>query len=59
FVVQVSSKIRAKLLLPVDLTQEEAENAAMQEPQVQKHLEGKQVKKVIFVKNKLINFIAV
>jgi leucyl-tRNA synthetase len=57
-VVQVSSKIRAKIAVALDLSQEEAEKLALADSQVQKHLEGKQIRKVIFVKNKLINFIA-
>ncbi len=59
FVVQVTSKIRAKLQVAPDLPQEEIEALAKQDEKVQKHLEGKSVKKVIFVPNKLINFIAV
>ena len=57
-VVQVSSKIRAKFSAPLDVSQEDAEKLALADSQVQKHLEGKQIRKVIFVKNKLINFIA-
>jgi leucyl-tRNA synthetase len=57
-VVQVSSKIRSKVQISLDLPQEEVEKLALADSQVQKHLEGKEVKKVIFVKNKLINFIA-
>lgn len=57
-VIQVSSKIRSKISAPLDLTQEDAEKLALADSQVQKHLEGKQIRKVIFVKNKLINFIA-
>ncbi|MBX3044290.1 MAG: leucine--tRNA ligase [Candidatus Kapabacteria bacterium] len=57
-VVQVSSKIRAKLQVTLDLAQEDVEKLALADSLVQKHLEGKQIRKVIFVKNKLINFIA-
>ena len=59
FVVQVSSKIRAKLQASAGLSQADAENLAKADQGVQKHLEGKEIKKVIFVKDKLINFIAV
>lgn len=58
-VVQVSSKIRGKLQVNVDIDQASAEKLALEDSQVKKHLEGKEIKKVIFVKNKLINFIAV
>lgn len=58
FVVQVTSKIRAKIQVAPDLSQEELEELAKQDAKVQKHLEGKTIRKVIFVPNKLINFIA-
>ena len=57
FVIQVSSKIRGKIDLPLDTTQQEAELIAKQDPNVLKYLEDKEIKKIIFVKNKLINFI--
>jgi len=58
-VIQVSSKIRARINVPVDMSQEEAEKLALEDAHVQKFLEGKSIKKVIFVPNKLLNFIAV
>ncbi len=57
FVVQVNSKIRARMMLPVDLAQEKYEKMTLSEESVQKHIAGKQIRKVIFVPNKLINFI--
>jgi leucyl-tRNA synthetase len=59
FVVQVKSKIRARIMLAPGLPQEEVEKLAKEDASVQKHLEGKEIKKVIFVPNKLINFIAI
>ncbi|HRP01573.1 MAG TPA: leucine--tRNA ligase [Candidatus Kapabacteria bacterium] len=57
FIVQVASKIRGKLSINKGLSQEEIEELAKNEESIQRHLEGKEVKKVIFVKDKLINFI--
>ena len=57
FVVQVQSKIRAKIKMEPDLAQEEYEKIALADEGVQKHIGDKQVRKVIFVPNKLINFI--
>jgi leucyl-tRNA synthetase len=57
FVVQVASKIRARLNLPLDVSQDDAEKLAREIETIVKYLEGQTVKKVIFVKNKLINFI--
>jgi leucyl-tRNA synthetase len=59
FVVQVKSKIRARINVAPDLPQEEVEKIAKENEGVQRHLEGKEIKKVIFVPNKLINFIAI
>ncbi|MDR0926240.1 MAG: leucine--tRNA ligase [Ignavibacteria bacterium] len=56
-VIQVSSKIRSKLSLPLDTPQAEVEALAMKDENVSKYMEGKQVKKVIFVQNKLLNLI--
>ena len=55
--VQVLGKVRATLTVAVDSPQEEVQNAAMAEPNVLKHIEGKAVKKVIYVPNKILNFI--
>ncbi len=57
-VVQVLSKIRAKITVPTGLSQEELVELAKQEPNVQKHIDGKQIRKVIHVPDKLINLIA-
>jgi len=59
FVVQVSSKIRGKILAAPDTPQEVIEELAKADEKVANHLDGKTIKKVIFVPNKLINFIAV
>lgn len=56
-VVQVLSKIRSKLLIEPGLSQEQVETLALADEKVQRHMEGKAVRKVIFVKDKIINFI--
>jgi leucyl-tRNA synthetase len=57
FVVQINGKVRGKLPLPKGLAQEEVEAAARKESNVQQYLEGKEVRKVVFVPNKLISFV--
>ncbi len=57
FVVQVSSKIRGKLIVRFDAEQSEIEPLALADENVQKFIQGKEIVKVVFVKNKLINFI--
>lgn len=58
FVVQVLSKIRARINVAPDTPQKEIEELAKADEKVAKYLEGKTIRKVIFVPNKLINFIA-
>lgn len=57
FVLQVSGKVRAKINVDLDISEEEITTIALQNENVQKFVDGKEVKKVIFVKNKLLNII--
>lgn len=57
-VIQVLSKIRAKVDMPAGLSESEVLEIAKSEPNVQKFIEGKQIRKIIFVQDKLINLIA-
>ncbi|MBI3956582.1 MAG: class I tRNA ligase family protein [Candidatus Kerfeldbacteria bacterium] len=56
FVVQVNGKVRAQLTVPFDTTRKDAEHLALDNENVQKFVRGTP-KKVIFVPNKLINFV--
>jgi leucyl-tRNA synthetase len=55
--VQVNGKLRGTITLAVDADEETARAAAMAEPKVTAHLEGKTVRKFIYVKGKIVNFI--
>ena len=55
--VQVNGKARGAVLLPVDADVEVAKAAALADPRIASHLQGKSVKKVIYVKAKILNFI--
>ena len=57
-VVQIMGKVRAKLMVRADIDQKGAEELGQADPNVTKHLEGKTIRKVIFVPGKLINFVA-
>lgn len=57
-VVQVLSKIRAKIDVPTGLSEAEVLEIAKNEYNVKKFLEDKQIRKVIFIQDKLINLIA-
>ncbi len=57
-VVQVNGKLRGHVTLPADADQEQAQEAALAEPNVARHVEGTSIKKVVFVPGKLINVVA-
>ncbi len=57
--VQVCGKMRGKIEVPAGVTKEEALELAKQESNIAKHLEGKTLKREIYVPNRLINFVAV
>ena len=56
-IAQINSKIRAKLEVKKNITQQQAIELLNKEENFQKHLDGKQAKKIIFIANKIINFI--
>ena len=56
-VVQVNGKLRGRVQLAVDATNEEAEAAALADERVQNHITGKTVRKVIVVPNRLVNIV--
>ena len=56
--VQVNGKIRSKIKIPIDLSNEEAILLAKAEPKVSLELEGKKIIKEIYVKGKLVNIVA-
>ena len=57
-VVQVNGKVRAKISASVDITESDANEIAMDDPGVQKHTQGLEIRKVIYVPGKLLNIVA-
>jgi leucyl-tRNA synthetase len=55
--VHFNGKRRSSITLGVSLEEEEIKELVQQNPDVQRYLEGTSVKKVIYVPNKLVNFI--
>ncbi len=56
-VVQVNGKVRTKINLSADLSEEEVKAAVLADEIVHKNLEGKQLKKFIYVKGRLANVV--
>ncbi|HEX3167314.1 MAG TPA: leucine--tRNA ligase, partial [Chitinophagaceae bacterium] len=55
--VAIDGKTRTELTLALDATQQQVEEIVLKDVVVQKWLEGKQPKKIIYVKNKMINVV--
>jgi leucyl-tRNA synthetase len=56
-VVQVNGKVRGRLSLPVDVDEDTARAAALNNENVERFVAGKSVRKVITVPGKLINIV--
>lgn len=56
-VVQVNGKLRGRIEVAADADRKTVESAALQENNVQRFIEGKEVKKVIVVPGKLVNIV--
>lgn len=57
-VVQVNGKVRGKITVAASASEEEIKTAAMADENVQKHLDGLNIIKVIYVPGKLLSFVA-
>lgn len=57
-VFQINGKVRAKASVARDLSKEELEKTAMDDESIKEQLEGKTIRKVIVVPNKLVNIVA-
>ncbi len=57
-VVQINGKIRAKINVPVDISNEDAIALAKEDDKIKEELAGKNIIKEIYVKGKLVNIVA-
>ena len=56
-VVQINGKLRARLEAPADITEEAAREAALSDGNIQRHIAGREVRKVIYVPGRLVNVV--
>ncbi len=56
-VVQIKGKVRGKVQAPAGSSQEEVEALAMKEANVKKHLDGKNIRKIIYIKDRILNIV--
>ncbi len=57
-VIQVNGKLRERMEFPADADHADVEQAVLADPAMQRHLEGKTVRKVIIVPGRLVNVVA-
>ncbi len=57
-VIQVNGKLRERMDFPADADHADVEQAILADPAMQRHLEGKTVRKVIIVPGRLVNVVA-
>ncbi|HAR99549.1 MAG: Leucine-tRNA ligase [Candidatus Moranbacteria bacterium GW2011_GWC2_37_73] len=58
-VVQVNGKVRERLMVANDVTEDEAKETALESDKVKVFTDGKEIKKIIFVPGKLINIVVI
>jgi len=56
-VIQINGKVRAKLMIPPDMSDEAIQERTMGEPRIREMLQGRTVRKVFVVKGKLVNIV--
>ena len=56
-VVQVNGKVRGKITVPADVSQDYIETNALADPKVVGFLDGKNVRRVVYVPRRLVNIV--
>ncbi|MGO1295982.1 MAG: leucine--tRNA ligase [Vibrio sp.] len=57
-ILQVNGKLRSKITIAADATKEQVEELGLSDENVNKFIEGKTVRKIIYVPGKLLNIVA-
>jgi leucyl-tRNA synthetase len=57
-VVQVNGKVRARIAAPAGVSEEAAVDLALSDANVRAHLDGKEIRKRVYVPDKLLNLVA-
>ncbi len=56
--VQINGKMRGKVVVPMDSAEEAVLDAALADDAVGRHLDGKEIRKKIYVRNRILNLVA-
>lgn len=57
-VIQINGKVRERMMVARDTSQKELEELALANETIQAQIEGKTIRKIIAVPNKLVNIVA-
>ncbi len=55
--IQVNGKLRGEVNVPAGADENEIKTLALSDPRIQKHIEGKAIKKIIFVPGRIFNIV--
>jgi leucyl-tRNA synthetase len=55
--IQVNGKVRAKIVMPVGIDNQHAQNLALNNERVAELLAGKEITKVVIIPGKMVNFV--
>ena len=55
--VQVNGRVRDKIEVSADVTEDRAKQLALSSPRVQSHVKGKEVARLIYVPGRLVNVV--
>ena len=56
-IVQVNGRVRARLQVPVDTSEDSAKAAALANDNVEKYIKGKEIVKIVYVPGRLVNIV--
>jgi leucyl-tRNA synthetase len=56
-VVQVNGKLRDRIEAPADVSEEAAKELALASAKVRPHIEGREIRKSVYVPGRLVNFV--
>jgi leucyl-tRNA synthetase len=57
FLIQVNGKLRDKIFIEKNLSEEEIKDIVLKNEKIKKYITGKEIKKIIFIPQKLINIV--
>ena len=56
--IQINGKLRGRITVDSNLSQKEIEKLAQKQENIKKYIENKDVKKVIYIENKILNIVS-